>query len=60
LQLCLYHSHLKQPHPYTRQIIHINEKTTCQEVLRCHILNPNTARLIETGFGFGKNILVYD
>ncbi|CAF3452112.1 unnamed protein product [Rotaria sp. Silwood1] len=54
-QLCLYHSHLKQPHPYTRQIIRINEKTTCQEVLRCHILNQNTARLIETGFGFDNH-----
>ncbi|CAF2457592.1 unnamed protein product [Rotaria sp. Silwood2] len=60
LQLCLYHSHLNQPYRYTRQIIRINENTTCQEVLKRHVSDSNTALLIETCLGFEREIPLDD
>lgn len=58
LQICLYHPHPNQPHRYTRQIIRINNRTTCREVLTNYIPQPNTASLIETCLGFGKSSLI--
>ncbi|CAM4760935.1 unnamed protein product [Rotaria magnacalcarata] len=55
-QLCLYYSYSSQRHRYTRQIIYINEKTTCEDVLRRYTPDPSTCRLIETCFGFEREI----
>ncbi|CAF3494441.1 unnamed protein product [Adineta steineri] len=56
LQICLYHPHPNQFHRYTRQIIRINDKTTCREVLTHFVPEPSTARLVETCLGFEREI----
>ncbi|CAF0765090.1 unnamed protein product [Rotaria sordida] len=59
-QFYLYHPYLNQPHRYTRQIIYINEKTTCEEILGRYVSDSNTARLIETCFEFEREIPLDD